>query len=94
MIEPLRASNEISIRKVLNGSYFPENADKVEASAKVAFETDGKLEEIEKLDALILLSPPNADFINSRSVGVIRRLERHGCTIGAVSGERIFASKS
>ena len=94
MIEPLRASNEISDTKSFEWKLFSENADKVEASANVAFETDGKIEEIEKLDALILLSPPNADFINSRSVGVIRRLERHGCTIGAVSGGVFLLAKA
>ena len=94
MIEPLRASNEISETKSFEWKLFSENADKVEASANVAFETDGKIEEIEKLDALILLSPPNADFINSRSVGVIRRLERHGCTIGAVSGGVFLLAKA
>ena len=94
MIEPLRASNEISDTKSFEWKLFSENADKVEASAKVAFETDGKIEEIEKLDALILLSPPNANFINSRSVGVIRRLERHGCTIGAVSGGVFLLAKA
>ena len=94
MIEPLRASNEISETKSFEWKLFSENADKVEASANVAFETDGKIEEIEKLDALILLSPPNANFINSRSVGVIRRLERHGCTIGAVSGGVFLLAKA
>jgi transcriptional regulator GlxA family with amidase domain len=94
MIEPLRASNEISDTKSFEWKLFSENADKVEASANVAFETDGKIEEIENLDALILLSPPNADFINSRSVGVIRRLERHGCTIGAVSGGVFLLAKA
>ena len=94
MIEPLRASNEISDTKSFEWKLFSENADKVEASAKVAFETDGKIEEIEKLNALILLSPPNADFIKSRSVGVIRRLERHGCTIGAVSGGVFLLAKA
>ena len=94
MIEPLRASNEISDTKTFEWKLFSENADKVEASANVAFETDGKIEEIGKLDALILLSPPNADFINSRSVGLIRRLERHGCTIGAVSGGVFLLAKA
>ncbi len=94
MIDPLRASNEISETKSFEWKLFSENADKVEASANVAFETDGKIEEIEKLDALILLSPPNADFKNSRSVGVIRRLERHGCTIGAVSGGVFLLAKA
>ena len=94
MIEPLRASNEISDTKSFEWKLFSENADKVEASANVAFETDGKIEEIGKLDALILLSPPNADFINSRSAGLIRRLERHGCTIGAVSGGVFLLAKA
>ena len=94
MIEPLRASNEISDTKSFEWNLFSENTDKVEASANVAFETDGKLDEIEKLDALILLSPPNADFLNSRSVGVIRKLERHGCTIGAVSGGVFLLAKA
>jgi len=94
IIEPLRASNEISDTKSFEWKLFSENADKVKASANVAFETDGKIEEVEKLDALILLSPPNADFGNNRSVGVIRRLERHGCTIGAVSGGVFLLAKA
>jgi len=94
MIEPLRASNEISNTQSFEWKLLSENADKVEASANVAFETDGRIEEIDKLDSLILLSPPNADFIDSRSVGVIRRLERHGCTIGAVSGGVFLLAKA
>ena len=94
IIEPLRASNEISDTKSFEWKLFSENADKVKASANVAFETDGKIEGVEKLDALILLSPPNAEFINNRSVGVIRRLERHGCTIGAVSGGVFLLAKA
>ncbi|MFL2739988.1 MAG: GlxA family transcriptional regulator, partial [Paracoccaceae bacterium] len=73
MIEPLRASNEISNTNSFEWKLFSEDADKVKASANVAFETDGSIEEVEKLDALILLSPPNAEFINSRTVGVLRK---------------------
>ena len=94
MIEPLRASNEISNTNSFKWKLFSEDADKVKASANVAFETDGSIEEVEKLDALILLSPPNAEFMNSRTVGVLRKLERHGCTIGAVSGGVFLLAKA
>ena len=94
MIEPLRASNEISNTNSFEWKLFSEDADQVKASANVAFETDGSIEEVEKLDALILLSPPNAEFINSRTVGVLRKLERHGCTVGAVSGGVFLLAKA
>ena len=50
MIEPLRASNEISNTNSFEWKLFSEDADKVKASANVAFETDGSIEEVEKLD--------------------------------------------
>ena len=94
MIEPLRASNEISNTNSFEWKLFSEDADQVKASANVAFETDGKISEVEKLDALILLSPPNAEFENSRTVGVLRKLERYGCTVGAVSGGVFLLAKA
>ena len=53
MIEPLRASNEISNTNSFEWKLFSEDANQVKASANVAFETDGKISEVEKLDALI-----------------------------------------
>ena len=85
VIEPLRASNEISNTNSFEWKLYSEDEHKVKASANVSFETDGRITEVEKLDALILLSPPSAQFANSRTVGVLRKLERHGCTLGAVS---------
>jgi len=60
VIEPLRASNEISNTNSFEWKLYSEDTHKVKASANVSFETDGRITEVEKLDALILLSPPNA----------------------------------
>lgn len=94
VIEPLRASNEISNTNSFEWKLYSEDAHKVKASANVSFETDGRITEVEKLDALILLSPPSAQFANSRTVGVLRKLERHGCTLGAVSGGVFLLAKA
>ena len=94
MIEPLRAANEISDTKNFNWVLVSEGPKRVEASANVAFETDFNIETVGQLDALVLLSPPTANFSNKRSEGILRKLERHGCTIGAVSGGVFLLAKA
>ena len=86
MIEPLRAANEISGTETFDWQLVAETRDKVASSARVAFEPDVALAEATDLDQLILLSPPTADFQNSRTSGQLRAMRRHGLKLGAVSG--------
>lgn len=87
MIEPLRAANEIAGRDMFGWSLISEAGARVEASAKVWFEPDLSLEDCDELDQLFLLSGPSTPFANpSASQAKLRKLARHGMTIGAISG--------
>ncbi len=87
MIEPLRAANEISGKEAFSWKLVSEFGDRVEASAKVWFEPEFGLADCDGLDQLYLLSGPSSRFENATSSEArLRKLARHGLTMGAVSG--------
>tara|TARA_B100000768_G_scaffold58915_1_gene57004 strand:+ start:2770 stop:3774 length:1005 start_codon:yes stop_codon:yes gene_type:complete len=87
MIEPLRASNEISGQVAFSWTLYAETMDKVRSSAGVSFEPDLALGQAERPDHLFLLSPPMAQFSNPKAgYGALRTLGRHGTILGGVSG--------
>ena len=87
MIEPLRAANEISETTTFVWQLISENGDRVCSSADVWFEPDVALTDVDGLDSLFLLSAPSSTFEDqTASNGKLRKLERHGMEIGAVSG--------
>lgn len=87
MIEPLRAANEISGKDAFSWKLVSESGERVEASAKVWFEPDLRLEDCDGLDQLFVLSGPSSRFENATtSEGRLRKFARHGLTMGAVSG--------
>ena len=87
MIEPLRASNEISGQVAFSWTLYAETMDKVRSSAGVSFEPDMALGQAEGPDHLFLLSPPMAQFSNPKAgYGAMRTLGRHGTILGGVSG--------
>ena len=87
MIEPLRASNEISGQVAFSWTLYAETMDKVRSSAGVSFEPDMALGQAERPDHLFLLSPPMARFSNPKAgYGALRTLGRHGTILGGVSG--------
>ncbi|MFO7759040.1 MAG: helix-turn-helix domain-containing protein [Roseovarius sp.] len=86
VIEPLRAANEISETSRFEWLLLSEAGEKVVSSAGIAFEPDGCLDTVGALDFVILLSAPGARFDNPRSASQLRRIDRHGATLGAISG--------
>lgn len=87
MIEPLRAANEISETDVFSWRLVSEDGKRVQASANVWFEPDMSLDDCGKLDHLFILSGPSAQFESQqKSNGTLRKLARHGVSMGAVSG--------
>lgn len=87
MIEPLRAANEISETTTFSWTLVSEDGARVRSSADVWFEPDVALADVEDLDSLFLLSAPSSAFDSEvTSNGKLRKLERHGMTMGAVSG--------
>lgn len=87
MIEPLRAANEIAGVEAFAWKLVSETSERIEASAKVWFEPSIALEQCDDLDQLYLLSGPSSRFENPRpSNGKLRKLARHGVTMGAISG--------
>ena len=87
MIEPLRAANEIAQTERFAWVLVSEDGEKIMSSAQVAFEPDCALHEVGDPDVLFLLSSPTARFRQARSSqAALRRLDRFGCTMGAISG--------
>ncbi|MDW3221569.1 MAG: GlxA family transcriptional regulator [Paracoccaceae bacterium] len=87
MIEPLRAANEIVGQEVFGWQLISEDGRRVEASAHVWFEPDLSLKEAADLDQIYLLSGPFSRFQHPvEAEGKLRRLARHGVTMGAISG--------
>ncbi len=86
VIEPLRAANEISGTRRFQWRLLSEDGAKVVSSAGIAFDPDGCLDNVDTLDFVILLSAPGATFDNPRSASRLRRIDRHGATLGAISG--------
>ena len=87
MIEPLRAANEIVGREAFSWKLISEEGERVQASAQVWFEPDFCLSDADDLDHIYLLSAPSSNFENTTAAnGKLRKLERHGMVLGAVSG--------
>jgi len=87
MIEPLRAANEISGQVAFEWTLISEDGAKVTASANVGFDPDIALADATEIDQLFLLSGPASQFEKpTSSNGKLRKLARHGMTIGAISG--------
>jgi transcriptional regulator GlxA family with amidase domain len=87
IIEPLRAANEIFGADVFNWTLISEDGARVQASANVWFEPDMSLDACGKLDLLFVLSGPSSQFVQGQtSNGKLRKLARHGVTMGAISG--------
>lgn len=87
MIEPLRAANEISGAPAFRWTLISETGAPVDSSAMVRFHPSSDLASLRDVDVLVILSPPDAHFENPKaSYGALRALERHGATLGGVSG--------
>ncbi|MEL6617742.1 MAG: GlxA family transcriptional regulator [Pseudomonadota bacterium] len=87
VIEPLRAANEIAGADVFDWTLVSEGGGQVTSSARVAFEPDMTLNQIEGMDVLFVLASPTSRFVDARAGnGALRRLDRHGGILGAISG--------
>ncbi|WP_227269691.1 GlxA family transcriptional regulator [Roseobacter weihaiensis] len=87
MIEPLRAANEIVGFTAFDWAILSEQGSTVTSSARVVFQADAALSEAEGFAQLFLLSAPTSEFTDpTLSRGRLRRLDRHGTLLGAVSG--------
>ena len=86
-IEPLRAANEISGKRVFAWKLIGEGPAPVRSSAEVRFDVDMTLADVTGVDELFVISPPVAEFANPRKgFAALRRLDRAGMTLGAFSG--------
>jgi len=85
-IEPLRAANEISNEIAFEWSLISEKSGKVTSSANVGFDPDTTLLQAAALDFLILLSAPTNSFELQSTPACLRKLFKHGVTMGAISG--------
>ena len=87
MIEPLRAANEITGTEAFAWSLISETGARITSSARVSFDPDHGLSDDLQVDQIFLLSGPSSRFENAASAdGKLRKMARHGTTVGAVSG--------
>ena len=87
MIEPLRAANEIAGAQVFAWHLVSETGERTVSSAHVAFEPGMALADVPDFDILFVLGAPGSTFQTpKRGNGVLRRLDRHGAILGAISG--------
>jgi transcriptional regulator GlxA family with amidase domain len=86
VIEPLRAANEISNSQTFDWSLISEDGGTVMSSAGIGFDADVRLADAGDLEYLLLLSAPTAQFQDARAPSHLRRIDRHGATLGAISG--------
>ncbi|WP_329608634.1 GlxA family transcriptional regulator [Paragemmobacter aquarius] len=86
-IEPLRAANEITGRKVFGWKLIGEDKAPVQSSAEVRFDPDLALADAAGLDCLFLLSMPQSTFAKPKaSMAQIRWMDRCGVILGGFSG--------
>ena len=86
VIEPLRAANEISGTDAFQWQLISEDIGPVPSSAGIPFEPQSALAHCKSTDYLLLLYAPSVQVADSSTPAHLRRLERHGCTLGAISG--------
>jgi len=87
MIEPLRAANEILGQTAFGWQLISENGERVVSSAEVAFDPDIALQDADKLDYIFLMSAPSSAFDSPKtSLAQLRKMDRFGTHLGAVSG--------
>lgn len=87
MIEPLRAANEIVGWEAFGWTLISESGERVEASASIWFDPEASLKDVDNVAQMYLLSGPSSRFSDQeKSNGKLRKLARHGVTVGAVSG--------
>ena len=87
IIEPLRAANEIANRPVFDWHVLSETGARTTSSARVVFDPDASLAEADDVDMLFVLGAPSSTFEDPRhGNGILRRLDRHGVILGAISG--------
>ncbi len=87
MIEPLRAANEITGKSAFSWQLIGETNARVTSSAKVGFDPDIALADVQGLDYMFLMGGPQSTFSNPKACnGILRRLVQHGLRIGGISG--------
>jgi AraC family transcriptional regulator, glycine betaine-responsive activator len=87
MIEPLRAANEIFGKTVFKWHLIGETGERVTSSAGVGFDPNIGLANAKGLDYMFLIAAPQSVFNSPKSSnGTLRRLVRHGMSIGGISG--------
>ncbi|EFO29908.1 AraC family transcriptional regulator [Roseibium sp. TrichSKD4] len=86
VIEPLRAANEISGTSAFEWCLVGETLDRIESSAGIVFAPEFSLEAANRLSYLLVLAAPSVQFTDNRTTSRLRKIERHGCKLGAISG--------
>ncbi len=86
-VEPLRAANRLSGRRLFEWQLVSADGKPVEASNGIAVATQGSLAELGKVDMVIACAGLEAPEVE-RSIKLhhqLRRLARHGTIVGAIS---------
>jgi len=87
-IEPLRSANRQDGRTLYEWQLVSVDGRRVEASNGIAIDVDGAVDALGRPDMLVVCASlePTRHAGGRRLLHVLRRLARHGCRVGAISG--------
>ena len=94
VLEPLRSANRLSSKPLYEWAVLTLDGGPITSASGVRILPDGALEAAERLQVLVVISGLHPErYCDRRSVAVLRRLNRQGCQLGAIStGSYILAS--
>ena len=85
-LEPLRAANRITGKKLYEWFLIGQSREPCVSASKVRILPDLAMEEVERLDTLIVVQGIDAEKLNDKAVfSFLRRMARQGTRLGALS---------
>lgn len=95
VLEPLRAANRLSGRRLYEWTVMTQDGEALLSSSGVRILPDQSLEQAERLNALVVIAGMHPDRYCERPVlNVLRRLARQGCQLGAISTGSYLLAKA
>lgn len=94
-VEPLRAANRLSGRELYAWRLVSKNGEAVASSSGIEVVPHDSIETVASLPNLIVVAGLNAHNMDDKQVSAwLRRLERQGCRIGALSTGSYFLARA
>lgn len=93
VLDPLRAANRLAESQIYDWRIISTDGEPVQSSSRVSVIVDAAMRDVERLPNLIIVTGFEPERYATKDVlGWLRRLDRQGCRMGAVStGSHILA---